>query len=172
MIKFARAAAISMPLALPAAAQDEDDANVAGTVTATINSEERAFIVVQDGSGAASSFERTEGDVIVRLVSVPDRTPTDASPVLRIEFTVAGMGPTADATDAVVTYVDDDGQTLSSLEGTSEVSMTAFGLESDEVTTAGNFASQLRAEDGGMADAAIEGDFQASVRQQDFVGTN
>jgi hypothetical protein len=172
MFRIARATALSVSLALPAAAQDEDDANVAGTVTATINGEERTFVAVQDASGEASSFERTGGDVTVRIVAIPDRTPTEASPVLQIEFTVMGMGPTADATDAEVTYIDDAGRSFMTRGGTSEVSLTAFGLESDEVVASGGFASQLQAEDGGMAEAAIEGDFQASIRQQDFMGTN
>lgn len=168
----AAAAAITTALALPAAAQDENDANVIGTVTATLNGDERAFVAVVDESEVSSGFERTDGDVLVNLVAVPDRTPTEASPMLRIEFRVTGMGPTADATDAKVTYVDDKGQTLSTLGGSSEVSLTAFALESDEVTAAGSFASQLQDEAGGTAAMAIEGDFQASIRQPDFAETN
>ena len=158
-------------LALPAAAQQTEQ-DVVGTLTANVDAEEMTFVIVAPGEGPASGFERREGIVDVRLLAQPDRTPVENTPTLELRFLVTGMGPTAEVADARVRYTGRDGETLSTLGGASEVSLTAFGLEEDEVTVAGNFSSQLHDEAGGMAELAIEGDFQASIRQTDFAETD
>ena len=150
---------------LPAAAQE---AEVVGTLSANVDAEDITYVIVAPGEGPSSGFERHDGIIDVLLVARPDRTPMEETPVLEVRFQVTGMGPAAEVTDTQVRYTRRDGTTLSTLEGTAEVSLTAFGLEQDEVTAAGNFTSQLHEEAGGMAEVAIEGDFQASVRQQDF----
>ena len=154
-------------LALPAAAQ-EGEQNVVGTLTATVDAEEMTYVVVAPGESPSSGFERRDGIVDVRLVARPDRSPVEETPVLQVRFLVSGMGPTAEVSEARVTYTGPDGETLSTMGGAAEVSLTAFGMEEDEVTATGNFSSQLQNDAGGMAELAIEGDFQASLRQQDF----
>ncbi len=163
-------------LTLPAVAQ-EPDQDVVGSVTASVDGEEMTFVVVPPGESPSSEspssgFERRDGVVDVRIVARPDRTATERTPVLEIGFSVTGMGPTADATEATVSYTGPDGETLDTGEGAAEVSLTAYGMEEDEVTASGNFSSQLRADDEGLADLAIEGDFQASLRQVDFGETD
>ena len=150
-------AAATLGFAAPLAAQD-----VVGSLTGTIDAEEMTYVIV-DGDGG-SSFERADGDVDVTLVALPDRTPTEDTPRLEVKFTVTGMGPTAEATEAVVRLTTAEGETLSTEGGSSEVSVTAFGLESEDLAVTGNFASQLQSDAGGMAQRAIEGDFQATIR--------
>lgn len=157
--------------ALPAAAQ-EGEQDVVGTLTATVDAEEMTYVIVAPGEDPESGFERHDGIVDVRLLAQPDRSPLKDTPKLELRFHVTGMGPTAEVSEARVRYTGRDGTTLSTMGGTAEVSLTAFGMEEDEVTMAGNFASQLHEEAGGMAELAIEGDFQASIRQQDFAATD
>ena len=154
-------------LTLPAAAQ-EGEQDVVGTLTATVDAEEMTYVVVAPGERPSSGFARRDGVVDVRLVARPDRSPVEQTPVLEVRFLVSGMGPTAEVSEARVRYTGRDGETLSTMGGLAEVSLTAFGMEEDEVTTTGNFASQLRDEAGGTAELGIEGDFQASLRLQDF----
>ena len=159
-----------MFLALPAAGQEAGQ-DVVGTLTATVDAEEATYVVVAPGETPSSGFERQDGIVDVRLAARPDRSPTEETPVLEVRFLVSGMGPTAEVSEAQVSYIGPNGERLSTMGGTAEVSLTAFGMEEDEVTVAGNFASQLHDEAGGMAELAIEGDFQASIRQTDFADT-
>lgn len=160
-----------MFFALSASAQ-EGEQDVVGTLTATVDAEEVTFVIVAPGEEPSSGFERRDGIVDVRLLARPDRSPVEDTPVLEVRFLVTGMGPTAEVSDARVRFTGRDGTTLSTRGGTAEVSLTAFGMEEDEVTAAGNFSSQLHEDAGGMAEVAIEGDFQASIRQTDFAETD
>ncbi len=141
-------------------------------MTASIDGEEMTFVVAPLGDTPSSGFERRDGVVDVRIVARPDRTATKRTPVLKIAFLVTGMGPTADATEATVSYTGPDSETLDTGDGTAEVSLTAYGMEEDEVTASGSFSSQLRSDQEGLTDLATEGDFQASLRQADFGETD
>ena len=154
----------AVALASPVVAQEE-----VGTLTATVNAEELTFVVTQGGPGPSSRFDRVDGVVDVTLVAHPDRTPVEGGPYLELRFAVTGMGPTADATDATVTlYPEGEDAPLSTKGGTSEVSLTAFGMDEQTLTATGNFASQLSAVEGEFATLAIEGDFQATIYPRDY----
>ena len=162
---FTLAMPVVAVVAVPLAAQE-----TAGSVTATIAALERTFVVMGPEAEPGSTFERQDGDVALEIVARPDRSPVDDGPLLRLSFTVTGMGPTADATGAEVTWRTGDGQIYRTGEGVSEVSLTAFAMQENEVALSGNFASQLHGGDTETqgAELAIEGDFQASIRQQGF----
>lgn len=164
---FTLAMPVVAVLAVPVAAQE-----TAGSVTATIAALERTFVIMGPEAAPGSGFQRRNGDVAVDIVARPDRSPVGDGPLLRLSFTVTGMGPTADATGAEVMWRDDEGQTYSTGEGVSEVSLTAFAMQENEIALSGNFASQLHGGEAGApgAELAIEGDFQASIRQEGFAG--
>ncbi|MBM9596277.1 hypothetical protein [Roseitranquillus sediminis] len=147
--------------ALPVLAQES-----VGTVTATVGGEERTYVITQGGAEPTSSWRRDGGEVLVDIVAHPDRTPREDGPMLRLQFAVTGMGPTAEPAASRVTYVAEGEAPLLTGEGSSEVSLTAFGMTDGTLSLAGNFASQLMDEQSeALADLAIEGDFQASLRQ-------
>ena len=140
-----------------------------GTITAFVGSDERTWYVTQDDEQGASERRREDGTLFVTMVGQPSSTVVDEETgALTIEFAVEGEAGTAEAVAARIAYLPDEGEDLlmGGEEQGVEVSLTAFGFESDTVVATGNFAGRLIPEGGaiGTPEAeAIEGDFQATI---------
>jgi hypothetical protein len=166
MIRLA-CAAIPLVLAAQAAAALEP----AGSLTLTIDGQERPFVLVQgaDGANPGSRYSRLGQDVVMTIVGVlgdEAREPEDAEAVVEIRFTVDQTGPEV-RTGSVLSYSTSDAEGKPTTRGgTVEIAIEELDAKEDGVVASGAFTASLPPDHESPA-AEVEGTFRTAMKSRD-----
>jgi hypothetical protein len=166
MIPFAR---VAIPLVLTA--QAAAALEPAGSLTLTIDGEERPFVLVQDAEGAnpGSRYSRIGQDVVITIVGVlgdEPREPRDAEAIVEIRFTIDETGPEV-RTGSVLSYSTSDGEgNPNTRGGTVEIALEGLDAKEDEVVASGAFTANLPP-DHETSGVEVEGTFRTAMKSRD-----
>lgn len=157
--------AVAAMLAAPVVAQQ-----TSGSITATVDLEERAWSVGASETGAVQSGWRPEdGAVRVTLVGGSDMKKAGA---MTMEFVVRSPDTEAVGDDLTVTLPQEAGEALVATPENSNLTITAVNRQGGDMVVSGDFSGVMVP--GGpdrlvQADAegavTIDGNFQATVQQ-------
>lgn len=168
MKRIVPVAALAILSAAAAVAQE-----AIGTLTLTIDGEERPFVLVQgsEGPNPGSRYSEIGQDVVMTLVGVSGeepQPPEDAAATIELRFTVDGSGPEV-RSGSVVSYTTttEEGM-LSTRGGTAEVEIDELAAEEDSVTATGRFEANLPPDEI-SAGTEVAGTFRSTMMSRDAV---
>ncbi|MFD0859858.1 hypothetical protein [Roseovarius aquimarinus] len=164
------AAALTLAAA-PIGAQQTD-----GTVTGTLDFEERVWNVAGADAERPSGWQETEGALEARIRAIPGASASETagpSEILTLSFTARQDGTTPEAEDLRVTLTGGAEGDLSAAPANTDITLNALSVEGTDMIVAGSFVAVLTpgdTEELVAADAegavTLDGNFQATIEQQ------
>ncbi|MFX0546818.1 hypothetical protein ACEWPL_014850 [Roseovarius sp. S1116L3] len=172
MKPIAQSLAALLLVAAPAAAQQTD-----GTVTGTLDLEERTWNVAGADAPEPSVWREAEDMLEVRINAIPGAGAgaDDPAETLTLNFRAqaAGTSPMAEDLSVTLTGAGDSG-TLTAAPANTDITLNALSVEGTDMVVTGSFVAVLtEGEDTELVPAGrdgavtMDGDFQATIQQQE-----
>lgn len=154
-----------------------------GTVTATLDLDQRSWIVSGHGAPKPSQWSEAEDGLSAEINAIPDAASagvTEPAERLTLRFMAAATGASAKAENLKITLEGlDGGETLTAAPQNTDITLNALSVEGTDMIVAGSFVAVLtEGPQTGLvaadADGAvtIDGNFQATIQQRDSGGAS